>query len=127
MFAVLKQGLSLFRPIFDCCSHCCFQQRETTTGCIHRLILPLVQKKLEETGEFTNQVPDINLSEVTGIWELSGLVPTCDAEASSVHTLWFSEKITGREKEVEREGSSEQIFLFLHGYHTKTICILRLT
>ena len=69
-------------------SHDRFQQRETTTGCIHRLMLPLVQKKLEETGEFTN------LSEVTGIWELSGLVPTCDAAASSVHTLWFSEKIT---------------------------------
>ena len=50
-FAVLKQGLCLFRPIFDCCSHCRFQQRETTTGCIHRLVLPLVQQKLEETGE----------------------------------------------------------------------------
>ena len=72
-----------------------------------------VQKKVEETGEFTNQVPDINLSEVTGIWELSGLVPTCDAEALSVHTLWFSEKKnTKREKEVEREDGYEQIFLF---------------
>ena len=60
----------------------------------------------------TNQVPDINLSEAIGIWELSGLVPTCDAEALSVHTPWFSEKNYKRGKEVEREDSYEQIFLF---------------
>lgn len=66
-------------------------------------MLPL-QKKVEETGEFTNQVPDINLSEVTGIWELSGLAPTCDAEALSVHTLWFSEKKKYKKRERGREG-----------------------
>ena len=72
-------------------------------------------KEMEENGEFTNQVPDINyLSEVTGILELSGLVPTCDAEVLSVHTLLFSEKKnTEREKEVEMKDSCDQIFEFL--------------
>ena len=85
-------------------------------GCLHRLMLPLLQKKLEETGEFTNQIPDINyLSEVTGILELSGLVLTCDAEVLSVHTLWFSE----REKEVGMKDSYEQIFLLIFCMSTR--------
>ena len=59
----------------------------------------------------TKEVPDINLLEVTGIWELSALVPACDAEVLDVHTLWFSEK---NKKEKEKEG--EKTFISKYSY-----------
>jgi len=71
---------------------------------------------LEVTGEFTNQVPDINLSEATGIWELSGLVPTCDAGVLDVHTLWSS---VSKIKKREKEDSYEQIFLHIFSAGTR--------
>ena len=88
--------------------HCHLQQREATQqlAASKGLCWAIIFTKEIGSNWRIHRVPDINLSEATGIWELSGLVPTCDAEVLDVHILWFSvQKITKRERErgTERE------------------------
>lgn len=91
-------------------SHCHFQQRGATEELAASTGLCWATTATKDhffTREFTNQIPDINLSEVTGIWELSGLVPTCDAEVLDVHTLWFS--VQKNKKKIEKEVERRQL------------------